>query len=421
MDSGKKLAVSHIPSISSYEFVSRKTWLVREPHSLTMTRAFSAPGKALLVGGYLVLFPEYSGYSVALSSRMHAVVESYDSEELIISSPQFDSRWIYSLSKYTCVSGTHKNPFLDAVVSSIGTYFGGALKPGRIEIYSDAGFHSQKYAHNGQLPQFSYHSRQITEVPKTGLGSSAALCTVVTRALVSLQDPLESDLQKIHNLSQIAHCHAQGKVGSGFDVATAVFGSINYSRFDPKCIPAQNDVDSLRASVNTHWHMLADTVSPPESIAFVFGDISGGSETPGMVKKVLSWKDANPETSLKLFNLLQQANSSFMHLLKTQAHPDEIKRALDKVRALLRSLTQDTGVPIEPLEQTKLLDAACNVEGVINGVVPGAGGNDAVCLIVEAPHLQKVLNMLESIPNVSWSVEHPSKGLQEEDPGLYRV
>ena len=37
-------------------------------------RAFSAPGKALLAGGYLVLKPEYRSYVVALSARMHALV-----------------------------------------------------------------------------------------------------------------------------------------------------------------------------------------------------------------------------------------------------------------------------------------------------------------------------------------------------------
>ena len=41
-----------------------------------MSKAFSAPGKALLAGGYLVLDPNYGAYVTALSSRMHAVIES---------------------------------------------------------------------------------------------------------------------------------------------------------------------------------------------------------------------------------------------------------------------------------------------------------------------------------------------------------
>lgn len=46
----------------------------------------------------------------------------------------------------------------------------------------------------------------------------------------SLQD---EDLALLHNAAQLAHCAAQGKVGSGFDVSSAVWGSQVYRRFDP--------------------------------------------------------------------------------------------------------------------------------------------------------------------------------------------
>ena len=39
----------------------------------------------------------------------------------------------------------------------------------------------------------------------------------------------------IHNLAQYAHSLAQGKVGSGFDVSSAMYGSHIYTRFDPSC------------------------------------------------------------------------------------------------------------------------------------------------------------------------------------------
>ncbi|EDO16563.1 hypothetical protein Kpol_1064p45, partial [Vanderwaltozyma polyspora DSM 70294] len=37
-------------------------------------RGYSAPGKAMLAGGYLVLDSQYTSYVVALSARMHGVV-----------------------------------------------------------------------------------------------------------------------------------------------------------------------------------------------------------------------------------------------------------------------------------------------------------------------------------------------------------
>jgi phosphomevalonate kinase len=88
------------------------------------------------------------------------------------------------------------------------------------------------------------------EVAKTGLGSSAAMTTAVVAALLhylgvvnisSSKDQHQekkdtTDLDVVHMISQTAHCIAQGKVGSGFDVSSAVYGSHRYVRFSPEVI-----------------------------------------------------------------------------------------------------------------------------------------------------------------------------------------
>lgn len=40
----------------------------------------------------------------------------------------------------------------------------------------------------------------------------------------------------IHNLAQYVHSLAQGKIGSGFDVSSAVWGSHVYRRFAVECL-----------------------------------------------------------------------------------------------------------------------------------------------------------------------------------------
>jgi phosphomevalonate kinase len=91
------------------------------------------------------------------------------------------------------------------------------------------------------------------EVAKTGLGSSAAMTTSVVAALlhylgvVSLSCPGQSsgdnttrrELDLIHSIAQSAHCIAQGKIGSGFDVSAAVYGSQRYVRFSPEILSSQ--------------------------------------------------------------------------------------------------------------------------------------------------------------------------------------
>lgn len=48
--------------------------------------------------------------------------------------------------------------------------------------------------------------------------------------------PDKDTLSLIHNLAQYVHSLAQGKVGSGFDVSAAVYGSHVYRRFAVECL-----------------------------------------------------------------------------------------------------------------------------------------------------------------------------------------
>jgi phosphomevalonate kinase len=59
----------------------------------------SAPGKALLAGGYLILDSKYSGIVVSTSSRFYSVVFPASTPGIItVNSPQFvDAVWKYSV------------------------------------------------------------------------------------------------------------------------------------------------------------------------------------------------------------------------------------------------------------------------------------------------------------------------------------
>ncbi|KAL2675868.1 ribosomal protein S5 domain 2-type protein [Phyllosticta citricarpa] len=410
--------------------------------------AISAPGKVLLAGGYLVLDRDYTGLVFGLSARIHVVVRPLPTgsgvslSEIIVKSPQFvGATWDYgyrlaedgggiqvtqlrtdagtcTLCRPICAipsatEAIHRNPFVETALSYALTYISALsshrIKPASITILADNVYYSSGPAHT-QSPgdHFRNFHLPLWEAHKTGLGSSAALVTAFTAAVLSHYLPqsvfsLDSDSgrSRLHNLAQAAHCAAQGKVGSGFDVASAVFGSCLYKRFSPSLLSSLGEAgsdgfaESLKALVDEtdpakRWDtgVTKSAVSVPRGIRLVMCDVDCGSKTPGMVKQVLAWRQEKPEQAGKLWNNLQQANENLaaelVRLSETKSRDyNGLRTSIHGVRALIREMSKLSGVPIEPPEQTELLDACSKVPGVIGGVVPGAGGFDAVALLVE--------------------------------------
>ena len=103
----------------------------------------------------------------------------------------------------------------------------------------------------GAVPRFNSTNSRIRDVKKTGLGSSAAMTSSLVAAVlhhfnsVDIVNP--SDLDIVHNIAQASHCLAQGKIGSGFDVCSAIYGSHCYQRFSPSLLTPLFESDTLSA------------------------------------------------------------------------------------------------------------------------------------------------------------------------------
>ena len=272
--------------------------------------------------------------------------------------------------------------------------------------------HSSSGAESGSPPphseknptRFAKFPTTLGDAHKTGLGSSAALVTALTAALLTHYlgaTPGAFDLasdkgrRTLHNLAQAAHCAAQGKVGSGFDVAAAVYGSIRYRRFSPSVLEdlpeagAPGFAPALTKCVddedNSRWdvEVVAGDVRMPRGVALRMCDVDCGSQTVGMVKQVLAWRGRDGAGSRALWDELQAANEALAAVLRDDGRTDEIRAAVARARALIRDMGARSGVPIEPDSQAALLDALTErVDGVYAGVVPGAGGFDALALLV---------------------------------------
>ena len=276
-----------------------------------------------------------------------------------------------------------------------------------ITILADEDYYSSSGTQKtGKFTDFGVN---LFDAHKTGLGSSAALVTALTAAFVArflpelTTDDLVNHQQTIHNLAQAAHCAAQGKVGSGFDVAAAVYGSCLYRRFSPSVLEWVGDADTPGFGERLHrciedlephqkWdvEILTKEVGIPSSLRLIMCDVDCGSQTPGMVKQVLAWRKAQPEEANLLWSSIQEGVNDLCAELKRLSELEHIaiegykqlREIILTIRSFVRDMSAKSGVPIEPNVQTELLDACSGIPGVLGGMCPGAGGFDAIALIV---------------------------------------
>ncbi|KAL1408266.1 phosphomevalonate kinase [Vanrija albida] len=478
----------------------------------------SAPGKVLLAGGYLVLDRAYTGLVVGTSSRFFcSVVDSpaapgsFYAARISVRAGQFPSdasTWTYDVlvpagsraPLLTPTGSAGRNKFVEATLAKVLQYAlerlvasgsgqaaagaellrrlsGGGRSALDVVVLADNDFYSQReqlaaaslparLSSLASLTPFCPLPRGIGQTNKTGLGSSAALVTSLVAGVLShlgLVDLASAqDVHRIHALAQAAHCFAQGKVGSGFDVSSAVYGSHVYRRFSPAVLePLFNAPEGAAPSVlacveSKAWDQEVTPFRLPRGLRLLLADVDAGTDTPSFVGKVLAWRKEKPEESLALWTKLDDDN----RLLETQlsklaeidqtkeyaetlrafasaslnhlddqnpiaAQLQQINATVDRIRSGMRDMSTASGVPIEPKEQTRLLDACSGCQGVLGGGVPGAGGYDAIwVLCVDDP---AVITTVEDVW-ASWtemsvsplSARQSDGGLQRESAGQVR-
>jgi phosphomevalonate kinase len=298
----------------------------------------------------------------------------------------------------------NRNPFVETALAYALSYISSVgpsnISPSSITILADNDYYSTSSA---SLTGARFHDFGVplSEANKTGLGSSAALVTAFTAAVLSYYLPkdvfdvtTEAGKRKLHNLAQAAHC-AHGEPGT--------------PKFGKQLVDIVNE-----SGADGKWdtEIVKDQVKVPKGIRLVMCDVSCGSQTPGMVKQVLAWRKDTGAEAEKVWEGLQNVNEGLAQELVELAESGSkdylgLRQRIQAIRQGIREMSRQSGVPIEPPAQTDLLDACSKVEGVVGGVVPGAGGYDAIALLIE--DREEVVEKLRELLS-SWKVSGETDG-----------
>ncbi|RNF03027.1 putative phosphomevalonate kinase protein [Trypanosoma rangeli] len=428
---------------------------------MTMIKA-SSPGKVLILGGYLIVEAPNIGISVGTTARFETRLLTQRAAAngkccVRIHSPQFGKVFEFEcvvdntpeLTVSAVQTGGPPSPFLRYsllyTVAAALAHGGDVFKELTLELLADNDFYSQrnylvsqgKEVTVANLRSLPPHLPLVGGVSKTGLGSSAAMTTSLVaclyRALTTHNSWSESyeasdaaEKELLHRVAQVAHCVAQGKIGSGFDVYTATYGTSAYRRFPPQLI--ENVMGGKEPPVNVVVSALVDCVrlekewvkrvpfQLPFGLKLLLGDVhQGGSGTPGMVSKVMAWRNLVATDPDSLWERLRENNEKYVESLKKLAlqantkveeHMDSLnvlkhvvlaqytfKNDAERLwmeaaayasttRRYLREMGQAASVEIEPIALSVLLDATYALPGVFAVGCPGAGGYDAVFALV---------------------------------------
>lgn len=209
---------------------------------------------------------------------------------------------------------------------------------------------------------------------KLGLGSSSTTVVSILCALLIESEyiPLSTCLNNtipptfytlLSQLACKAHNAAQGRIGSGFDVITAVFGS---------CIFEKTESDCLHTPFSLPPHI---------SIALSCGG-KESSKTPVLVRRVREWRQQTDAEAL--WKSYRENNEQIVRVFQQKTHSETLEGWIDNVRQLYQAkleimyqISEQSASDIVPRDLYSVLKETNTVKGVIGCMVAGAGGFDS--------------------------------------------
>jgi mevalonate kinase len=301
----------------------------------------SAPGKLMLAGSYAVVHGR-SSVVTAIDQRIAVTVEKNDTNQLLVNAPDVHvSNYTVALDKIGSKEAPKAVKFIEA---SLKIY---------IDLY-------------GQIPGLKVTTKSDFS-STVGFGSSSAVTVAFVHALYRLFG-MDLTKKQLFDLCYQAVLAVQG-VGSGFDIAAAVWGgTIRYAK--PAAVVEELDLTSeelFNHLVVCYSGQKADTAVLVKGI---------NTELENEPQRISQLFDQIGQTAEEMYQSLLEKNwqQAGKHLLEHQKLASQLGVSTDKIDTLVNSATN---------------------AGAYGAGLSGAGGGDCIFAFVSTDKKQAVIKALE--------------------------
>lgn len=349
-----------------------------------------APGKILWLGGYSVLERPNISFVSAVDAYVTADLKIRTDQEVDINAPQLNLSSKGKVDKSTgkISMNVQKELLLLKTAAEISSRYIAGLG------HQISGFSITTKSDDA----FAY-SLSAGKVVKSGLGSSAAVTVATVGAVLKAFGINPSENDTLHKLAQAAHSMATGKVGSGFDIAAASFGSILYTRYSPeivKDLPANYTNAQLLDLARMKWDYKIEKFSLPNEFRLLFANFEDSMITTKAIGSVSDFKKNDPHTYGDIIGEINEENIKAISALRDMKNGisenalEKFRAAFDRGRIITKKLGLLSNVGIEPDDCTALIEDSIK-NGAFVAKLPGAGGKDAISALSINQISQKAL------------------------------
>jgi len=315
----------------------------------------SAPGKLMLFGEHAVIYNRPCIVS-SVDHRISVWLKKRNDNKIILNAPGI------KLKNYTVLIDDLNKPYLKKirfVLVALKNFFEKYEIKSGLEIETKAEFSS-----------------------RFGLGSSSAVTVSTIKALFELFE-IEAEKREVFDLSYKTVLDVQG-LGSGFDVAAAVYGGILFFVTGGKVIEPIEVTD----------------------IPLVVGYTGVKADTPTLIKIVGEKLLKEPDRINGIFNEIE----NIVNLVRVEIENKDWKK-VGHLMNLNQDLLRELGVSSKELEN--LIKAALD-SGAYGAKLSGAGGGDCMIVLSDRENLNNIKKAIERAGGIIIDAKIPAKGVRTE-------